>query len=687
MKAAREWVLAGIVVAVVMVVGIREPAFVTPDSLLGVLTDTAFLFMMALAQMSVMLTRGIDLSVAANLALTGMVCALLDHAHPDLPIAFVVILAIVFGAALGLINALLIAKLAIPPIVVTLGTLAIFRGMIFVIGDGAWLTSKDMSPAFLALPKASCSVFRASSGSPPRCRSASGTISTTRASGRALYAVGGNPVAARYCGIDLPRQQLIVYALSGAVSGLCGYLWVARYGIAYSDIALGYELTVIAACVIGGVSIAGGVGTAQGALLGALFLGVIVNALPVINVSPFWQMAISGAVILAAVIVNSRAEKRSGKLILPEARRAAAGGRRMSALPASPVTPVAPRYAVADAAPRRFSDFALRWETILVGLLVLSVVVNSLLSPYFLDLYNLLDSTFNFSEKAIIALGMALLIMVREIDLSVAAIVALCSLLMGFAASAGADTAVLFLIALGVGALCGAVNGALTTALALPSIVVTIGTMSLFRGIAQVALGDQALTQYPPAILAIGQGYHRLAHADLFRHVSGAGVGRGDRPAPHAARPPHLRHRRQSRGGAVLRHSGGAAALWLVRFLGPVVGPGGVLLDRTHRLNASEHRAGLGARSGDDGDPRRRLDRRRLRHDRRRRSRGLRARPHDLRHDAGERAWHRHQRVDRGAADRHARRAYSGAALVEPEKIVVPLRLQDVPPSRPARRV
>jgi rhamnose transport system permease protein len=141
--------------------------------------------------------------------------------------------------------------------------------------------------------------------------------------GRGLYAVGGNPEAARYCGIDLPRQQLLVYTISGAISGLCGYLWVSRYGVAYSEIASGFELTVIAACVIGGVSIAGGVGTVAGTLLGALFLGVIVNALPVMQITPFWQMAISGAVILAAVVVNARTEKRGVKLILPEARRAA----------------------------------------------------------------------------------------------------------------------------------------------------------------------------------------------------------------------------------------------------------------------------------------------------------------------------------------------------------------------------
>ena len=166
-----------------------------------------------------------------------------------------------------------------------------------------------------------------------------------------------------------------------------------------------------------------------------------------------------------------------------------------------------PRYQVADRPPRTLTDFVLRWETILVALLIASVAANALLSPYFLDVGNLLDATFNFSEKAMIALGMALLIIVRDIDLSVAAMVALVSLVMGLSAQAGADTGLLFVIALATGAACGAVNGALVTGLALPAIVVTIGTMSLFRGIAQVVLGDQALTQYPDALLSIGQGY------------------------------------------------------------------------------------------------------------------------------------------------------------------------------------
>ncbi len=322
----RDVLLALIVATLVLLVGLRAPVFLTAESLVSVLTDTSFLFMLALAQMAVILTRGIDLSVAANLALSGVMVTLAARSMPWLPIPVVLLLAIVIGAFFGAINGALIAGIGIPPIVVTLGTLSIYRGIIFVVAGPTWLTSKDMSTAFLDFPKSTLLGVPSLIVIATTVAAAFAYLLSQTQTGRGIYAVGGNPVAARYCGIDLSKQQFLVYTMSGAVSGLCGFLWASRYGIAYTDLAYGYELTVIAACVIGGVSVAGGIGTVRGALLGALFLGVVVNALPVINVSPFWQMLISGAVILAAVVVNARAERRSGKLILPEARRAAAGG-------------------------------------------------------------------------------------------------------------------------------------------------------------------------------------------------------------------------------------------------------------------------------------------------------------------------------------------------------------------------
>jgi rhamnose transport system permease protein len=323
---SREAALGFIILGIIALVGVRAPVFVSTSSLYDILVDTSFLFMLVLAQMTIILTRGIDLSVASNLALTGMVSALFAAAYPSVPMPFVLLLAVGVGAFFGLLNGLMIANLNIPPIVVTLGSLAVYRGAIFVIAGGAWLTSDDMSPAFVAFPKTN--IFGISILFWFALIVSAGFYLFLNYSGfgRSLYAIGGNPMAARFCGIHIPRHLQLVYALAGAVSGLCGALWVSRYGIAYVDIANGFELTIIAACVIGGVSIAGGIGSVPGALLGALFLGVVVNALPVINVSPFWQMAISGAVILAAVIVNARGEHKTGKLILPEARRASAGG-------------------------------------------------------------------------------------------------------------------------------------------------------------------------------------------------------------------------------------------------------------------------------------------------------------------------------------------------------------------------
>ncbi len=149
----------------------------------------------------------------------------------------------------------------------------------------------------------------------------------------------------------------------------------------------------------------------------------------------------------------------------------------------------------------------LSWESLLVLVALAIFIANSFASPYFLNEWSLSDMTFNFTEKALIALAMALVIITGEIDLSVASIIALASTMMGVALGMGADTPVLVMVGVGVGILCGAFNGFLITGLKLPSIVVTIGTMSLFRGIAYIVLGDQSFKGYPASFSWFGQGY------------------------------------------------------------------------------------------------------------------------------------------------------------------------------------
>ncbi len=324
----RELALGLIVLLLILAVGARTPAFLTPGSLVELLTDTSILIILALGQMTVILARCIDLSVAANVALTGMITALLSSHMPELPIIVTIVVALGVGLGLGAINGFLVAAIGIPPIVITLGTLSIYRGTVFLLTGGAWVNSHEMSRTFLGFPRQTLLGLPALAWIAIVIALGAWYVLNHTHFGREIYAAGGNPRAAVYAGIRIDRIRFLVFCISGLLAGLCGYLWVSRYAVAYVEIAMGFELQVIAACVIGGVSIAGGIGSVAGAVLGALFLGVVKNALPIINISPFWQMGISGAVIVAAVVINSRGERRVGRLILKEASIAAARGRQ-----------------------------------------------------------------------------------------------------------------------------------------------------------------------------------------------------------------------------------------------------------------------------------------------------------------------------------------------------------------------
>lgn len=318
---SREAILALAILILLALIASRFPGFVSPLNLANVFTDTSPLIILALGQMVVIVTKCIDLSVAANLALTGMIAAMMNGAGVPLPLILLTVIAL--GATLGAVNGLLVWKLDIPSIVVTLGTMTIYRGIIFLLTDGKWINAHEMTEGFKALPR---QIFL---GLPIMAWMAVAVIVLTvvlvrrTALGRAFFAVGGNAHAAVYTGISVGRTQMAAFVISGALAGFTGYLWVARYAVAYVDIAGGFELDVVAACVIGGIAIAGGAGTVAGCVMGALFLGIIKNALPVVGISPFWQMAISGAAILIAIAFNSRNQGPKGRIILKKAEHRA----------------------------------------------------------------------------------------------------------------------------------------------------------------------------------------------------------------------------------------------------------------------------------------------------------------------------------------------------------------------------
>lgn len=320
---SREVLLTGAIVLLLAIISTRFPAFIAPANLANVFNDTAPLILLAIGQMIVILTRCIDLSVAANLALTGMVVSMINVAVPGLAVPVIIVISVVFGALLGMVNGILVWKLAIPPIVVTLGTMTIFRGTIFILSDGKWINAHEFSDPFKAFPRTELLGLPLMSWIAITAVILFSIIMSRTTLGRAFYAAGGNPHAATYAGIDVGRAQFWAFTISGALAGLTGYLWVSRFAVAFVDLAGGFELSVVAACVIGGVAIMGGIGTVIGAMLGALFLGIISNALPVVNISPFWQLAISGGAIIIAVALNAQANREKGRIILKRAEHAA----------------------------------------------------------------------------------------------------------------------------------------------------------------------------------------------------------------------------------------------------------------------------------------------------------------------------------------------------------------------------
>ncbi|MFD1383897.1 ABC transporter permease [Rhodanobacter aciditrophus] len=313
---SRESFLALVVVVMFFAIGLIAQDFVSISNVVSIFNDTSILMILAIGQMLVIVTRCIDLSVAANVAFTGMLVAMTNNVYPELPVIVLIALALGVGALLGAINGVFVWLLKVPSIVITLGTMSVYRGMTFLISDGNWINSHQMSAAFIDFPRAVLLGIPVLGWLAILFILAAFVLLRFTEWGRNFYSAGGNPTAAFYSGVNVGKVQFYAFLVSGTLSGLCGYLWVSRFAVAYVDVANGFELQVVAACVIGGVSIMGGIGSVFGVVMGALFIGVVNNALPVIGVSPFWQMAISGAVIIAAVIANSRSGKSKGRIIL-----------------------------------------------------------------------------------------------------------------------------------------------------------------------------------------------------------------------------------------------------------------------------------------------------------------------------------------------------------------------------------
>ncbi|TDD05832.1 ABC transporter permease [Nonomuraea deserti] len=315
---ARELSLVIALVLLIGATGAVNPNFLSGQGIEDILLNTAILALLAVGQSVVVITRNLDLSVGSVVGLVAFVTA--DVLASGWGLVPGVVFGVAIGAACGLLNGLLVSFCRVPALVVTLGTLYVIQGVDHYIAHGRQINAVDLPPALLSLGNGSVLGVPYLPLITLVCMLLIGYYLRSYPSGREFYAIGSSPEAARLAGVPVRRRVLTAYLVSGCLAGLAGVLWLARFGTVIGDSANGWELIVISAVVVGGVAITGGVGSVYGAALGALLLTTIGSALVVLRVNPFWQQAITGALLLLAISVDRVLAMRVARLLRNRSR-------------------------------------------------------------------------------------------------------------------------------------------------------------------------------------------------------------------------------------------------------------------------------------------------------------------------------------------------------------------------------
>ncbi|UWE09943.1 ABC transporter permease [Actinacidiphila bryophytorum] len=298
----RELAIAVVLALMLLATQLDNSAFLSEQGVKDLLLNATILVLVGVGQATVVITRNVDLSVGSTLGVTAFAAGdfLRGGGNPLLA----VLLAVALGAGFGLVNGALVSLGQVPALVVTLGTLYIVRGL-----DSLWFGSRQITAA--DLPAGFVSFGHDGLGAVPYLAVLTAAVLAAAAyylrsyrSGRDMYALGSSPEAARLAGVPVRRRILAAYVLCGALAGLAGALYLARFGNVDSGTGSGYELTVVSAVVVGGVAFTGGSGSLYGAALGALLLTSINSVLPSIGVSSVWVQAIDGTLLLLAIAVD-----------------------------------------------------------------------------------------------------------------------------------------------------------------------------------------------------------------------------------------------------------------------------------------------------------------------------------------------------------------------------------------------
>ncbi|MBB5189822.1 rhamnose transport system permease protein [Silvimonas terrae] len=309
----RESTLLVVLLLLIVGTGLAEPAFLSWHNARDVLLNVAITAILTAGMTVVMLMRHIDLSVSSTLGVTAYAVGSLFMAIPGLPVPLAIVAGVLIGLAAGCVNGALVTFGRVPSLVATLSTLYIFRGIDYAWVHGGQINATSLPDGFshiatgnvLGLPILVIIAAVVLAGV--------GYYLKFFRGGREFYAIGSNPEAATLAGIRVHRRVFTGFLLSGALAGLAGVLWLARFGTVDASTGKGIELQVVAAAVVGSVAITGGVGNVWGATLGALLLGVINISLVVLRVSSFWQLAIQGGLIVLAIVSDTLLSRRMAR--------------------------------------------------------------------------------------------------------------------------------------------------------------------------------------------------------------------------------------------------------------------------------------------------------------------------------------------------------------------------------------
>jgi rhamnose transport system permease protein len=307
----REFGIFLFILILLAIFGSIEPRFFRSENLSAILSSVGILMVVGAGQTLVIVTRNIDLSVGSTLGMAAMVMGMVARSRPDFPIIGLILIAMVVGGICGLINGFLVSFGMIPSIIATLGTLAIFRGAVFLVSDNVQIDPEDVPKGIISLATTS------PIGIPWLLIFAFLAIvlvwyvSSQTLLGKRIYAVGSNPEGAISRGLSFNKITIMVFVFIGVLAGLGGVLYTARYAtINPADVGRGLEFDVISAVVIGGTNIFGGSGTALGTALGCILIGILSNGLTVVGVSPFWKACATGFLILLAVAIDNLVRRR-----------------------------------------------------------------------------------------------------------------------------------------------------------------------------------------------------------------------------------------------------------------------------------------------------------------------------------------------------------------------------------------